>query len=199
MLHSAPGAMCIQQHVIPSSQGNHNPLLSTFIHKVQGTPCCSCDYRSDSGHNRLSLRKPPAREGTAAAKTFAESATFHVTRAQGRLPEARVPATLRPDKVTMRVLPICTKAVATFPLVFQLIGWQVESRWIRCCMSCMQGSKMLRSEQQSYVIAPLSSIVDERYTVSTQPSHGRLQCCMRMMCHILSTPDSLHDCAPVRH
>jgi hypothetical protein len=40
-------------------------------------------------------------------------------------------------------------------------------------MSCMQGSKMLRSEQQSYVISPLSSIVDERYTVSTQPSHGR--------------------------
>ena len=81
------------------------------------------------------------------------------------------------------MLPICTKAVIAFPLVFQPIGWQVQSRWIRRCMSCMQGSKMLRSEQQSYVISPLSSIVDERYTVSTQPSRSRLQCCMHITCH----------------
>ena len=32
-------------------------------------------------------------------------------------------------------------------------------------------------------------IVDERYTVSTQPSHDRFQCCMHMTCHIVSTPD----------
>ena len=71
----------------------------------------------------------------------------------------------------------------------QPIGWQVQPGWIRRCVSCVQGSKVLRSEQQSYVVSPLSSIVDERYTVSIQPSHDRFQCCMHMTCHIVSTPD----------
>ena len=66
-------------------------------------------------------------------------------------------------------------------------------------MSCTQGSKVLRSEQQSYVISPLSSIVDERYTVSTQPSHDRFQCCMHMTCHIVSTPDCGMSVHQVRH
>lgn len=37
------------------------------------------------------------------------------------------------------------------------------SNWMLC--TTVQGSKVLRGEQQSYIIAPLSSIVDERYTV----------------------------------
>jgi hypothetical protein len=42
--------------------------------------------------------------------------------------------------------------------------------------ACTQGSKILRSEQQSYIVSPLSSIVDERYTVSTWPTCGRCLC-----------------------